>query len=103
MQRTGAYKVRGAYYKISTLMKKREKRTDHSICWKPCTGCCLCAAKIWSKGSDRYAYHHSTDQRLERTKSYGAEVILHGDVYDEACAHALSLQKKWIYIYSSIR
>ena len=29
--------------------------------------------------------------KVERTKSYGAEVILHGDVYDEACAYALQL------------
>ena len=27
--------------------------------------------------------------KVERTKSYGAQVVLHGDVYDEACAHAL--------------
>ena len=32
--------------------------------------------------------------KVERTKSYGAEVILHGDVYDEACAHALELLKE---------
>ena len=45
MQRTGAYKVRGAYYKISTLTEEeRAKGTDRSICWKSCTGCCLCCA-----------------------------------------------------------
>lgn len=45
MQRTGAYKVRGAYYKISTLTEEEAcKRSDRSICWKSCTGCCLCCA-----------------------------------------------------------
>ena len=45
MERTGAYKVRGAYYKISTLSdEERNKRSDHSIRRKSCTGCCLCCA-----------------------------------------------------------
>ena len=37
--------------------------------------------------------------KVERTKSYGAEVILHGDVYDEACAHALELAEKEGYTF----
>ena len=42
--------------------------------------------------------------KVERTKSYGAEVILHGDVYDEACAHALELAEKEGYtFYPSFR
>ena len=32
--------------------------------------------------------------KVERTKGYGAEVILHGDVYDEACAYALELAEE---------
>ena len=45
MQRTGAYKVRGAYYKISTLSdEERKQRSDHSIRRKSCTGCCICGA-----------------------------------------------------------
>ena len=40
--------------------------------------------------------------KVERTKGYGAEVILHGDVYDEACAYALELaEEKGLYLYSS--
>ena len=38
--------------------------------------------------------------KVNRTKSYGAEVILHGDVYDEACAHALELAEKEGYTFS---
>lgn len=37
--------------------------------------------------------------KVERTKSYGAEVILHGDVYDEACAHALQLAEEKGYTF----
>ena len=40
--------------------------------------------------------------KVERTKSYGAEVILHGDVYDEACAHALALAEEKGYTFISI-
>lgn len=43
MQRTGAYKVRGAYYKISTLSEEESEGTDRCIRRKPCTGCCLCS------------------------------------------------------------
>ena len=37
--------------------------------------------------------------KVERTKSYGAEVILKGDVYDEACAYALELAEKEGYTF----
>lgn len=54
MQRTGAYKVRGAYYKISTLTEEEQcKRSDRSISRKPCTGCGLCGTQIRSKSRDR--------------------------------------------------
>ena len=41
--------------------------------------------------------------KVNRTKSYGAEVVLYGDVYDEACAHAYELaEEKRLYIHTSI-
>ena len=41
--------------------------------------------------------------KVERTKSYGADVILKGDVYDEACAYALELAgERRVYIYPSV-
>ena len=47
MQFTGAYKVRGAYYKISTLTEEeRAERSDHRFRRKPCTGCGLCGKSI---------------------------------------------------------
>ena len=58
MQFTGAYKLRGAYYKLSTLTKG----TDHSLRRKPCTGCCLCGKVLWSKGGYRYAYDNASYQ-----------------------------------------
>ena len=37
--------------------------------------------------------------KVNRTKSYGAEVVLYGDVYDEACAHAYELAEKNGYTF----
>ena len=60
MQRTGAYKVRGAYYKISTLSdEERGKGADYSFRWKPCTGCGICSTQIWCEGRDRNADHYT--------------------------------------------
>ena len=80
MQRTGAYKVRGAYYKISTLSdEERNKGSDHCICRKSCPGCCLCCTKY---GVKAVIVMPTTTPliKVNRTKSYGAEVVLHGDV-----------------------
>ena len=37
--------------------------------------------------------------KVNRTKSYGAKVILYGDVYDESCAHAYQLAEKNGYTF----
>lgn len=60
MQYTGAYKVRGAYYKISTLSEdERAKGIITASCRKPCTGRCLCSKAVSCKGSYRYANQHT--------------------------------------------
>ncbi len=41
--------------------------------------------------------------KVNRTKSYGAEVVLHGDVYDDACAYAMKLAEEEGYIRTSFR
>ena len=61
MQYTGAYKVRGAYYKHS-FRRRTCQRTDHGLCRKPCTGSCLCCKNLWCKSCDRYAYDNPIDQ-----------------------------------------
>ena len=54
------------------------------------------------KGCHRYAYHNTADQSRDRTKSYGAEVVLYGDVYDEACAEGLRAGRRKMDIHLSI-
>ena len=88
MQRTGAYKVRGAYYKISTLSdEERNKGLITASAGNHAQGVAYAAHKY---GVKAVIVMPTTTPliKVERTKSYGAEVILHGDVYDEACAHA---------------
>ena len=99
MQRTGAYKVRGAYYKISTLTEEeREKGLITASAGNHAQGVAYAAKKY---GVKAVIVMPTTTPliKVERTKSYGAEVILKGDVYDEACAYALELAEKEGYTF----
>ena len=63
MQYTGAYKVRGAYYKISTdVIGRKRKRIDYGICRKSCAGSCLRGQIIWCSGNDRNADNDAVDK-----------------------------------------
>ena len=99
MQRTGAYKVRGAYYKISTLSEEeRAKGLITASAGNHAQGVAYAAHKY---GVKAVIVMPTTTPliKVERTKSYGAKVILHGDVYDEACAFALELAEKEGYTF----
>ena len=99
MQVTGAYKIRGAYYKISTLSEEeRAKGLITASAGNHAQGVAY-AAKAF--GAKAVIVMPTTTPliKVERTKSYGAEVILHGDVYDEACAHAYELADKHGYTF----
>ncbi len=99
MQRTGAYKVRGAYYKISTLSpEEREKGLITASAGNHAQGVAYAANKF---GVKAVIVMPTTTPliKVERTKSYGAEVILKGDVYDEACEYALSLAQEEGYTF----
>ena len=99
MQRTGAYKVRGAYYKISTLSEEeKEKGLIAASAGNHAQGVAYAAHKF---GVKAVIVMPTTTPliKVERTKSYGAEVILKGDVYDEACAYALELAEKEGYTF----
>jgi len=94
MQFTGAYKVRGAYYKISTLTdEEREKGLITASAGNHAQGVAY-AAKCF--GCKAVIVMPTTTPliKVNRTKSYGAEVVLYGDVYDEACQKAYELAEK---------
>lgn len=99
MQRTGAYKIRGAYYKISTLSKEeRAKGLITASAGNHAQGVAY-AAKAF--GAKAVIVMPTTTPliKVNRTKSYGAEVVLYGDVYDEACAHAYELANEHGYTF----
>ena len=94
MQRTGAYKLRGAYYKISTL--SREERKKGLITASAGNHAQGVAYAAQSYGVPATIVMPTTTPliKVNRTKNYGAEVILYGDVYDESCEYALKLAEE---------
>ena len=94
MQYTGAYKVRGAYYKISTMSEEeREKGLITASAGNHAQGVAYAAKKYGVKAT--VVMPTTTPLiKVNRTKGYGAEVVLYGNVYDEACEYALKLAKE---------
>ena len=88
MQVTGAYKIRGAYYKISTLSEKQKAR-----------GLVTASAGNHAQGVAYAARHAGVEAtivmptttplvKVNNTKDLGAHVILHGETFDDAAALA---------------
>ena len=99
MQFTGAYKLRGAYYKLSTLTKEeREKGLITASAGNHAQGVAY-AAKCYGVKAVIVMPTTTPLIKVTRTKSYGAEVVLYGDVYDEACEHAYELAKEHGYTF----
>ena len=99
MQRTGAYKVRGAYFKISTLSAEE---LDRGLITASAGNHAQGVAYAASRAGARSIVVMPTTTpliKVERTKGYGAEVVLHGDVYDEACDYALELASEHGYTF----
>ena len=99
MQHTGAYKLRGAYYKISTLSEEeRAKGLITASAGNHAQGVAY-AAKAYGCKATIVMPTVTPLIKVNRTKSYGAEVILHGDVYDDACEYAYKLAEEHGYTF----
>lgn len=99
MQFTGAYKVRGAYYKLSTLSdEERAKGLITASAGNHAQGVAY-AAQCYDVKAVIVMPTTTPLIKVNRTKSYGAEVVLHGDVYDEACAYAYQLAEEKGYTF----
>ena len=94
MQVTGAYKIRGAYYKISTLSDDEKSR-----------GLITASAGNHAQGLAYAAQAACVPAtivmptttplvKVNNTKDYGANVILHGEVFDEAAEKATQLAQE---------
>lgn len=101
MQLTGAYKLRGAYYTIGTLTEEERQR-----------GLITASAGNHAQGVAYAAQCYGVKAvivmptttpliKVERTKAYGAEVVLYGDVYDQACekAYELAVEHGYTFIH----
>ena len=99
MQMTGAYKVRGAYYKISTMTEEERVRgLITASAGNHAQGVAYAAKKY---GVRAVIVMPTTTPliKVNRTKGYGAEVVLYGDVYDESCEYALKLAEENGYTF----
>ncbi|MCM1540263.1 MAG: threonine ammonia-lyase [Blautia sp.] len=99
MQFTGAYKLRGAYYKMSTLTEEeRAKGLITASAGNHAQGVAY-AAQCYGAKATIVMPTTTPLIKVNRTKGYGAEVVLYGDVYDEACAKAYELAKEYGYTF----
>lgn len=99
LQLTGAYKIRGAYYKISTMSdEEKQKGLITASAGNHAQGVAYAARKFGVPAT--IVMPVSTPLlKVNRTKNLGAEVILHGNVYDEACDKALELAAEHGYTF----
>ena len=99
MQLTGAYKIRGAYYKTSQLTDtERSRGLITASAGNHAQGVAYAAREFGCKAV--IVMPTSTPLiKVNRTKSLGAEVILKGDVYDESCEYALQLAEEEGYTF----
>ena len=99
MQYTGAYKVRGAYYKISTLSDDEKSRGLITASAGNHAQGVAYAARLAGVKATVVMPTTTPLIKVNRTKGYGADVVLEGDVFDEACAHAYKLAEEHGYTF----
>ena len=99
MQKTGAFKIRGAYYKISTLSDEdRKKGLITASAGNHAQGVAYAAKEYGCKAV--IVMPTATPLiKVNHSQEYGAEVVLYGNDYDEACAHAIELAKEKGYTF----
>ena len=99
LQRTGAFKIRGAYNKIAKLTEEEKKRgVIAASAGNHAQGVALAAQKLGIKAVIVMP-KHTPLIKVEATRRHGAEVILTGEVYDEAYEYAKKLQEKEGYTF----
>ena len=101
IQVTGAYKIRGAYYKISTLsQEEKERGLITASAGNHAQGVAYAAQAAGVKAT--VVMPTTTPLvKVNNTKDYGAQVILHGAVFDDAAelANRLSQSEGYTYIH----
>ena len=99
LQRTGSYKIRGPLNKISFLTDDQKARgVICSSAGNHAQGVAL-AARLNGLRAVVCMASNATPSKIAATKSYGAEVVLHGSIWDDADAHARTLVREHGYTY----
>lgn len=99
LQRTGSFKLRGAYNKVASLTpEEREKGVIAASAGNHAQGVAL-AASVYGCQSTICMPKHVPLMKVAATKGYGANVVLHGDFFDEAAAKAEELTKEHGYTF----
>lgn len=94
LQKTGSFKVRGAYNKIATLKdEERKKGVIAASAGNHAQGVSLAASMAGIK-STIVMPEGAPLAKVQATKQYGSEVVLHGDTFDDALDHAFGLQRE---------
>ncbi len=101
MQVTGAYKIRGAYFKISTLSpEEKERGLITASAGNHAQGVAYAAR---AAGVEATIVMPTTTPlvKVNNTKDYGAKVILHGEVFDDAAelAAQMAQEKGLTYVH----
>lgn len=99
LQNTGAYKVRGAYYKISTLTEEEKTKGLITASAGNHAQGVANAAKIYGVPAVIVMPTTTPLIKVNRTKSYGADVVLYGSVYDESYQKAVELAQEKGYTF----
>ena len=93
-QRTGSFKVRGAYVALTSLSAEQQARgVIAASAGNHAQGVALAASTMGVPATIVMPVGASLTKVLA-TKRYGARVILHGDCYDDACDQAVELQER---------
>jgi len=99
LQRTGSYKIRGPLNKIGFLTDDQKARgVICSSAGNHAQGVAL-AARLNGLRAVVCMASNATPSKIAATKSYGAEVVLHGSIWDDADAHARTLVREHGYTY----
>lgn len=99
LQKTGAFKIRGAYNKIMKLSDEaKQKGLIASSAGNHAQGVAYAAKKLGVKATICMPAHTPLI-KVDATKAHGADVVLYGEVYDEAYAKAVELQKSEGYTF----
>lgn len=98
-QLTGSFKIRGALNKVASLTAEEKKRgVVASSAGNHAQGVALSATRSNVKSTIVMPVH-APIVKVQATRDYGADVVLHGEIYDEAYEKARELERQNGYVF----